>query len=100
MAEVVVYEEKVVNVKWGTFVLLGLLALIIGIVIFIYPAMTAAVLVMLLGVLILVLSFMTLVAASMVLVRQPVRPFSSSCRYLVLLSDLVLSSLPRYSGPS
>lgn len=65
MAEVVVYEEKVVNVKWGTFVLLGLLALIIGIVIFIYPAMTAAVLVMLLGVLILVLSFMTLVAALM-----------------------------------
>jgi uncharacterized membrane protein HdeD (DUF308 family) len=65
MAEVVKYEESVCNVKWGTFVLLGLLALIIGIVIFFYPGMTAAVLVMLFGVLILVLAFMTLVAALM-----------------------------------
>jgi len=65
MAEVVMYEESVCNVKWGTFVLLGLLALIIGIVIFFYPAMTAAVLVGLFGVLILVLSFLTLVAALM-----------------------------------
>ncbi len=65
MAEIIVYEESVCNVKWGTFVLLGLLALIFGIVIFIYPGITAAVLVMLFGVLMIVLAFLALVMALM-----------------------------------
>jgi uncharacterized membrane protein HdeD (DUF308 family) len=65
MAEVVMYEEKIANVKWGTFVLLGLLALIFGIVIFIYPQIAAAVLVMLFGVLIIVLAFLALIIALM-----------------------------------
>ena len=65
MAEAIVYEEKICDVKWGSFVLIGLLALIIGIVIFIYPQITAAVLVMLFGVLVTVLAFITLIAALM-----------------------------------
>ncbi|MDD1707119.1 MAG: DUF308 domain-containing protein [Methanoregulaceae archaeon] len=65
MAEVVIYEEKVRNVKWGTFVLLGLLALIFGILIFFYPGLTATVLVMLFGVLIIVLAFLALIMALM-----------------------------------
>jgi uncharacterized membrane protein HdeD (DUF308 family) len=65
MTEVIVYEERMCNVKWGTFVLLGLLSLIFGIVIFIYPDITAAVLVMLFGVLMIVLAFLALVTALM-----------------------------------
>jgi uncharacterized membrane protein HdeD (DUF308 family) len=65
MTEVIAYEEKMCNVKWGSFVILGLLSLIFGILIFIYPGVTAAVLVMLFGVLIIVLAFMALVAALM-----------------------------------
>ncbi|MCU0629063.1 MAG: DUF308 domain-containing protein [Methanoregulaceae archaeon] len=65
MTDVIVYEEKMCNVKWGTFVLIGLLSLIFGILIFFYPGITAAVLVMLFGVLIIILAFMALVMALM-----------------------------------
>jgi uncharacterized membrane protein HdeD (DUF308 family) len=65
MTDVIVYEERICTVKWGTFVLLGLLSLIFGILIFIYPQITAAVLVMLFGVLIIVLAFLALMAALM-----------------------------------
>ena len=43
MTDVIVYEESICNVKWGTYVLIGLLALIFGILIFFYPGITAAV---------------------------------------------------------
>ena len=65
MTEVIVYEESICNVKWGTFVLIGLLSLIFGILIFFYPELTAAVLVMLFGVMVIVLAFITLVGALM-----------------------------------
>ncbi len=65
MTDVIVYRESICDVKWGTFVLLGLLALIFGIVIMFYPGITAAVLVMLFGVLIIVLSFLALIIALM-----------------------------------
>lgn len=65
MTDVIVYEERICNVKWGTFVLIGLLSLIFGILIFFYPGLTAAVLVMLFGVLIIVLAFLALVSALM-----------------------------------
>jgi len=65
MTEVIVYEESICNVKWGTFVLIGLLSLIFGILVFFYPGLTAAVLVMLFGVLIIVLAVLTLVIALM-----------------------------------
>jgi uncharacterized membrane protein HdeD (DUF308 family) len=45
MTDVILYEESICNVKWGTYVLIGLLALIFGILIFIFPELTAAVLV-------------------------------------------------------
>lgn len=65
MTDIIVYEERICTVKWGTFIILGLLALIFGILIFIYPEVTAAVLVMLFGVLIIVLALLALVAALM-----------------------------------
>jgi uncharacterized membrane protein HdeD (DUF308 family) len=65
MTEVMMYKESVCDVKWGTFVLLGLLSLIFGIVIFIYPGITAAVLVMLFGVMMIVLAFLALIIALM-----------------------------------
>jgi uncharacterized membrane protein HdeD (DUF308 family) len=65
MTEIVMYKESVCDVKWGTFVMLGLLALIFGIVIMIFPGITAAVLVMLFGVLMIVLAFLALVIGLM-----------------------------------
>ena len=65
MTDVIVYEESICNVKWGTYVLIGLLALIFGILIFFYPGITAAVLVMLFGVLIIVLAFIALISGLM-----------------------------------
>jgi uncharacterized membrane protein HdeD (DUF308 family) len=65
MTEVVMYRESVCDVKWGTLVLLGLLSLIFGIVIFFYPGITMAVLVMLFGVLMIVLAFLALIIALM-----------------------------------
>jgi uncharacterized membrane protein HdeD (DUF308 family) len=65
MADVIVYEESVRTVKWGTFVLLGLLSLVFGIVIFFYPGLTFDVLVVLFGVLMTVLAFLALVIALM-----------------------------------
>ncbi|MDD1697518.1 MAG: DUF308 domain-containing protein [Methanoregula sp.] len=65
MTDVIVYEESICNVKWGTYVLIGLLALIFGILIFFYPGITAAVLVMLFGVLIIVLAFLALISGLM-----------------------------------
>jgi uncharacterized membrane protein HdeD (DUF308 family) len=65
MTEVLMYKESICDVKWGTYVLLGLLSLIFGIVIFMYPGLTAAVLVMFFGVLVIVLAFMALVMALM-----------------------------------
>ncbi len=65
MTDVLVYRESICDVKWGTFVLLGLLALIFGIVIMFFPGLTAAVLVMLFGVLIIVLAFLALIIALM-----------------------------------
>jgi uncharacterized membrane protein HdeD (DUF308 family) len=65
MTEVIMYRESVCDVKWGTFVLIGLLALIFGIVIMFYPGITTAVLVMLFGVLVIVLAVLALVTALM-----------------------------------
>ena len=69
MTDVIVYEESICNVKWGTFVILGLLSLIFGILIFFYPGITAAVLVMLFGVLIIVLAFIALISKAAILIQ-------------------------------
>jgi len=65
MTAVIVYEESICNVKWGTYVLIGLLALIFGILIFMFPELTAGILVVLFGVMILVLAILTLISALM-----------------------------------
>lgn len=65
MAESTEYEASLCNVKWGTYVLLGLLAVVFGIVIFSFPGITAAVLVMLFGVLMVILAFLAFVMALM-----------------------------------
>lgn len=65
MADTSVYEQSLCNVKWGTYVILGLLAVVFGIVIFSFPGITAAVLVMLFGVLMVILAFLAFVMALM-----------------------------------
>jgi uncharacterized membrane protein HdeD (DUF308 family) len=62
MAEMM-HEERMCDVKWGTMLFLGILALIFGIIMLFYPGITAAIVVMLFGVLILILAFLALVMA-------------------------------------
>ncbi len=57
MADDVVRESQVTDVKWGSFVLLGLLAMVFGIVIVLFPNLSATVLIELIGIFIILLSF-------------------------------------------
>jgi uncharacterized membrane protein HdeD (DUF308 family) len=56
----VVYDAdagQVTDLRWGSFVLLGLLAIVFGIVIALFPQITTAVMVELIGIFILIVSF-------------------------------------------
>ena len=57
MATNVIPVENITGFKWGSLVLLGVLSLIFGLLVVLFPAISAAVLVELLGILILLLSF-------------------------------------------
>jgi uncharacterized membrane protein HdeD (DUF308 family) len=48
---------QVTDLRWGSFVLLGLLAIVFGIVIALFPQVTTAVMVELIGIFILIISF-------------------------------------------
>src|SRR5512136_2009847 len=50
-------EGQVTELRWGSFVLLGLLAMVFGIVIVLFPNLSATVLIELIGIFIILLSF-------------------------------------------
>ena len=50
-------ENQVTDLRWGSFVLLGLLAIVFGIVIALFPQITTAVLIELIGIFIVIVSF-------------------------------------------
>jgi len=58
-------EESICRMKWSTFVLTGIMALVFGILFFIFPALTAEVVVTLLGIIIIVLAIFAIVLALM-----------------------------------
>jgi len=57
MAGSYVDEGQTTDLRWGSFVLLGLLAMVFGLVIAMFPGMTTAVLVELIGIFIIIVSF-------------------------------------------
>jgi len=50
-------ENQVTDLRWGSFVLLGLLAIVFGIVIALFPQITTTVLIELIGIFIVIVSF-------------------------------------------
>jgi uncharacterized membrane protein HdeD (DUF308 family) len=57
MAETNVVEGQANDLRWGSFVLLGLLAIVFGLVIALFPGITTAVLIELIGIFIIIVSF-------------------------------------------
>lgn len=57
MAETDVMEGQTKDLRWGSFVLLGFLAILFGIVIALFPGMTTTVLIELIGIFIIIVSF-------------------------------------------
>ena len=56
-------EESLCRMKWSTFVLTGIMSLVFGILFFLFPALTAEVVVTLLGIIIIVLAIFAIVLA-------------------------------------
>jgi len=65
MAADVVTVENVASVKWGSLVLLGALAVIFGLLVVLFPTVSATVLIELIGILIILLSFSALVLSAL-----------------------------------
>jgi uncharacterized membrane protein HdeD (DUF308 family) len=59
------YEESLCTMKWGTFVLIGIMSLVFGILFFIFPELTAEVIVILIGVIMIVLAILSVTLALM-----------------------------------
>jgi uncharacterized membrane protein HdeD (DUF308 family) len=57
MASNEMHEGQVTDLRWGSFVLLGLLAMVFGLVIVMFPGMTTTVLIELIGIFIIIVSF-------------------------------------------
>jgi len=57
--------ENVADVKWGSLVLLGVLAVIFGLLVVLFPTISATVLVELIGILIILVSFAALVLSAL-----------------------------------
>ncbi|MGA2162349.1 MAG: DUF308 domain-containing protein [Methanoregula sp.] len=57
--------ENITGVKWGSLVLLGVLAVIFGLLVVLFPAISATVLVELIGILIILLSFAALMLSAL-----------------------------------
>lgn len=53
----VVMEGQITDIRWGSFVLMGLLAIVFGLVIAMFPGLSATVLIELIGIFIILLSF-------------------------------------------
>ncbi len=56
------HEERLCDVKWGTLALLGVLSLIFGIILLIFPKTTMEVVVVLFGIIVLILAFLALIS--------------------------------------
>jgi len=84
MAETNIFEES--PLKWSSFVLRGILALISGILVLIWPGIGVLAVVLLFGVLLLIASIQTLVLASKVPkgLPQPVVPIVTAVLGLIL----------------
>ena len=65
MASEVIPVETVTGVKWGALVLLGVLSVIFGLLIVLFPEVSATVMIELIGILIIVLSFATVMLAAL-----------------------------------
>jgi len=57
MSNDVTMEGQVTDIRWGSFVLLGLMAIVFGLVIAMFPALSATVLIELIGIFIILVSF-------------------------------------------
>lgn len=55
--DVMIMEGQVTDLRWGSFVLLGLLAIVFGLIIVLFPTLSATVLIELIGIFIILLSF-------------------------------------------
>ncbi|MCX6698249.1 MAG: DUF308 domain-containing protein [Methanoregula sp.] len=64
MADDTMVAVQVTNVKWGALVLIGLLAVVFGLLIVLFPGISATVLIELIGIFIIVLSFGVLMIAA------------------------------------
>ena len=64
MADDSVVAVQVTDVKWGALVLLGLLAVVFGLLIVLFPGISATVLIELIGIFVIVLSFGVLMIAA------------------------------------
>ncbi|KUG14104.1 putative membrane protein [hydrocarbon metagenome] len=58
-------EASICHIKWGTFVLIGIMALVFGILFLTFPELTAEVIVILIGVIMIVLAILTVILALM-----------------------------------
>ena len=65
MATNTVPVENAAGVKWGSLILLGVLAVIFGLLVILFPAVSATVLVELIGILILLVSFAALMLSAL-----------------------------------
>jgi len=65
MATNVSFGEQATGIKWGALVLLGLLAVIFGLLVVLFPTVSATVLVELIGILIILSSFSALMLAAL-----------------------------------
>jgi uncharacterized membrane protein HdeD (DUF308 family) len=65
MATNVSFGEQAIGIKWGALVLLGLLAVIFGLLVVLFPTLSATVLVELIGILIILYSFAALMLAAL-----------------------------------
>jgi len=61
--EMTVVEMNICHIKWGGFAFLGILGVIFGILMLLFPGVTATVVVVLFGVVVLILSLLALIAA-------------------------------------
>ncbi len=57
MANDITMEGQVTDIRWGSFVLLGLMAMVFGLVIAMFPTLSATVLIELIGIFIILVSF-------------------------------------------
>jgi len=90
MAEdVVIVQETFRSIKWGSFLLRGLVALIIGILVLIWTGLAVQVVVILLGILIIIAAIIALVLA----LKSPAGASQSTALLLIGILGLIVGGL-------